>query len=372
MKEYYKMGDLLFSFEGISPLREVIADELVSLKTLGSQAAVDIEFVFGTCPKLPVDACIESRVSSWKDGFRVNAGALRYQVSVEVQPMRVTVEETDIRTGLRRNLPARLFQWTDWNFLTRRQTIAKNFMYDAFDYLTQITQLKYGQTYVHASGFEKDEVGVAIFALGGIGKTTSMLKMVREDGWRFLSDDLAMIDSKGILWRSPKRMQIYAYNLINQSALEKDLFRGRSVIDRLSWWLFKAVRGVSKVRRRVSAEELFGTSKVATCAKLHHAIFAERVNNENFSFASIEPSEVAERMAPIVTMELSPYSTIESIIRGSGNFNLLPSSSDMERIAKDAINNALESSSTWLWKIPNGALPEQIYDDLKSRLIEIG
>src|SRR5690606_22968318 len=102
-----------------------------------------------------------------------------------------------------------------------------------------------GQTYVHASGFEKKGLGVAVFAHGGIGKTTSMLKMVREDGWKFLSDDLAVIDAQGVMWRSPKRMQIYAYNLLGQRPLQKDLFRGRSLADRMSWWLFKVFKGVS-------------------------------------------------------------------------------------------------------------------------------
>lgn len=63
-------------------------------------------------------------------------------------------------------------------------------------------------------------------------------------------------------------MQIYAYNLLGQRPLQKDLFRGRSLADRMSWWLFKVFKGVSGVRRRVSAEELLvlsGWQRMQNC-----------------------------------------------------------------------------------------------------------
>src|SRR4029078_8606315 len=99
----------------------------------------------------------------------------------------------------------------DWNFLLPTEQLAKNFMSDVFDYLTQIKKLEVGQSSIHASSFTKDDRTVVVAAWGGIGKTTSMLKLVAEDNWNFLSDDLGIIDETGFIYRSPKKMQIYAY-----------------------------------------------------------------------------------------------------------------------------------------------------------------
>ena len=64
---------------------------------------------------------------------------------------------------------------------------------NVFDYLTQLANVELGQSYLHASSFERDGQGVAMAAWGGVGKTTAMLKLVGEHGWRFLSDDLNLI-----------------------------------------------------------------------------------------------------------------------------------------------------------------------------------
>jgi hypothetical protein len=232
-------------------------------------------------------------------------------------------------------------------------------VYDVFDYLSQIAQLPLGQSHLHASSFERDGRGVAILAWGGAGKTTAMLKLVLEDGWRYLSDDLVTIDRAGTLWRSPKRLQVYGYNVVNQERIRSMLMAGRSLADRTSWLLRARVRGPKKVRRRVSAEQLFGAGSTAAHAALVHAIHLERADT-GFRTTAISVPDLAARATATVLREIAPFVELAIAMHSGEHHPVLPGVEVMYEATRSVLEEGLSRVEPVSVSIPLLAEPDEV------------
>jgi hypothetical protein len=66
---------------------------------------------------------------------------------------------------------------------------------------------------LHSACVELDGIGVMLSALTDTGKTSTVLRLLREHGGRFLSDDMTVVDSRGTAWCFPKPLTISAHTL---------------------------------------------------------------------------------------------------------------------------------------------------------------
>jgi dolichol-phosphate mannosyltransferase len=71
---------------------------------------------------------------------------------------------------------------------------------------------------LHSACVEVNGVGVMLSALTDTGKTGTVLRLLREHGGRFLSDDMTVIDAHGNAWCFPKPLTISAHTLRAVSA----------------------------------------------------------------------------------------------------------------------------------------------------------
>lgn len=110
--------------------------------------------------------------------YEVTQGALAYQVRAGKPGF-----EVSIRAG--------------------NQVSVQDILEEVVDPLLQFVHLENDTTFLPASSFEKDGRAVALVGWGAANESTSLVEQMSEDGWRPLSDDLAMINRNGIL--SPNR-----------------------------------------------------------------------------------------------------------------------------------------------------------------------
>src|SRR5690554_6176886 len=201
----YSLSKIGFTLEGKGPVVDALREEFSGIQHDSDQTPAHIRFRFvDTLPDIGTYLSIPPLKAG--DGvYQALQGGMTYQVKACELGFEVSILAHYNQEDRRPAALKRLQRFGDWNYLSRAETIAKNFLYDIFDYLTQLIHLKHGASYLHASSFEKSGRAVALVAWGGIGKTTSLLKLVSEDNWRFLSDDLGLIDRDGILWRTPKK-----------------------------------------------------------------------------------------------------------------------------------------------------------------------
>ncbi|SEM81150.1 hypothetical protein SAMN05216436_10813 [bacterium A37T11] len=367
MVKKYNFGKLVFSLEGKDKVLIHLQEELTSIESTSGKEQ-KIRFIFGDVPKDLDNGVFASPVISDGKSFLYEGQGFKYQVIKEENGNFKILIKSDTLRKKYRYLP-KYSRFKDWNFLLPSEQLAKNFMYDVFDYITQIKNVEVGQSYMHASSFQKEDKTIAIVAWGGIGKTTAMLKLVGEQGWKFLSDDLGLIDTEGNLYRSPKKMQIYAYNLEGQPRLKELLTKGRGLLDRINWNYRKKYKGIKKVRRRVSAETLFGDDLVSKTAPLTHVFFIERVNNSEFSQRQLSVEELSQRAANTVMSEIDPYHKIIVALCTAQNDSILPEYSSLYQSTKSILSKAFSNINPILIRIPLHAGPNELVGYL-NKIIE--
>ena len=362
----YRIGKLYFTLSGTDRTLPYIREELESVEVdYATNSHLDFEFV-DELPPLKGYLHIPPLIVC-KDFYRVTFKGLVYQASREKDSIRVLIKSVPL-TWKQKVTPDWWMRAKNWNYLTPSEVRAKNFMYSVFDYLSQVAQLPLGQSYLHASSFERDGRGVALIAWEGIGKTTAMLKLVTEDGWRFLSDDLGVIDDSGSLWRTPKRLQISAYNLVGQSHISRAILDKMSLLERASWKWKLWKKGIKGVRRRISAEQIFGSSLVGKVAELTDAFFMERVDIDNFCCRPITSEELARRAATVILSEIRPFGELSNAMYSGGFHPVLPTQAHLYELTFDVLKKAFSQVEPHLLSIPLMAGPDELSDYLRSQL----
>jgi hypothetical protein len=368
---HYRLGRLEFAVEGQDTILPHVAEELAPLRRTGAGGPA-LRFRFGRLD--PVREGVEAwplRVGAEGYEARLAPIGLAYAWRPDRQLVRadIQVHSLGLPTTWRGRLaPMALRRARHWNYLAPDEDVAKNFMYGVFDHLTQVAGLARGQSYIHASSFERGGEGVALFAWGGVGKTTALLKLVLENGWHFLSDDLGLLDREGTLWRTPKRLQVYAYNTAGQPGMRRALLGKRSWLDRASFAWMERRRGPHGVRRRVSAESLFGAERVASQARLRHALFLERADVDRFRWQTLPVEALAERAASILLHELQPVVELAAALGSAGAVHLLPRPEELYRRSAAVLSEGLRATAPLLLRIPRRAGPDALADTLREHL----
>ncbi|HEY9514844.1 MAG TPA: hypothetical protein VIQ74_04115 [Gemmatimonadaceae bacterium] len=369
--EAYRLGRLPFVFSGSGACADYLRDELASLRELatGDASPVAPLLAFHFVDALPplADYTATRPVYATEGSFRVAYNGLTYDVGCPdhaggaesaTAALRVAVCAED--RGRRYRLLPAFYRACDWNYLSVDEIHGKDFMYGVFDYLTHITQLSLGQSYIHASSLERDGQGTALVAWGGIGKTSAALKLITEHGFRFLSDDLGLVDDAGTIWRTPKRLQVYAYNLAGEERLRSMLLSGRSVLDRASWAWHLGRHGPKRARRRVSAEELFGSASVACSAPLARAYCLERGDARDFEATRISTEEMCRRAAEVVMHEIEPFGLLSRALHSGHHHPILPTQDQVVDATRTVLERAFRGVPVWSIRIPLAAPPSAL------------
>jgi hypothetical protein len=155
---------------------------------------------------------------------------------------------------------------------------------------------------VHASAVANDEGCLCFGGTGGVGKTSLLLSAVLKNNYKFYSDDIAFIDTKGMLWPNFAYPKIYAYNTIGQPDLLKKIFSVNGPIDRLQWEYKKRLRGNTKARRRVSPKIFFGETS-SDPVKATDFLFLFRKNQNIYSVESIKSEKIQSMNLQVILSE---------------------------------------------------------------------
>jgi len=101
--------------------------------------------------------------------------------------------------------------------------------------LLRFVMVSRGRMLLHSACVELNGVGVMLSALTDTGKTGTVLRLLREHGGRFLSDDMTVIDGNGNAFCFPKPLTISAHTLraVNADDLTKSEWRRLQIQSRL-------------------------------------------------------------------------------------------------------------------------------------------
>ena len=357
----YQLGPLAFSLDGTNAMSDALNREFGALAPASGTPA--IRYHFQDQVDVPQHTTRLSNLEFFDGGFVKHGPGLKFMVQATDSGLDVHVAKSDELI-----VSAAISRFKDWNYLLPHERYAKDFMYNIFDFTSQAEHLKAGASYLHASSFERDDRGVAIVAWGGIGKTTTMLKLVLEDSWRFLSDDLGLIDVEGVLHRTPKWMQIYAYNLEGEPAIRSALLDHRNVVDKASWRFKRATKGPKGVRRRVSAAELFGEDRVGDPTPLTDLFFIERATVDKITATPADVDTFAAKSAAILLQELQPFTEISAAMHSCWRSPCLPSVGELVESSKAVFEKAFAGVEPLHVLIPMSAGPGDLAGFFREQL----
>lgn len=241
--------------------------------------------------------------------------------------------------------------------------------------LLEYCLLSNGATFIHSAGVAKEGKAFVFPSWGGVGKTASVAKLVRENGYKLLGDDLVIVDKKGNVYAFPKKFVLYAYhrNLFKENMKNKRLIKGKTSnlfshliptmknILRHFPFVMAWARKHNPQSNRVSPYEIFGDEKIEKCAKLEGFTWLERIEVEKTKKIDIDSYKLASRALMITIHELFDNRLQEFVIA------LCADNFDYKYIFKnsvDYIDNIIKNKTIAQLFIPQNYPIENVAQDV--------
>jgi hypothetical protein len=147
----------------------------------------------------------------------------------------------------------------NWEYTTREEKIGQI----VFERLLVPSTFFFPKYFpVHCAGFlSPNQKVVLIGGTGGVGKTSAEIEFCLNRGYKFLCDDIAILNANEELYPNYSFPKIYGYNIVDNYKMKKIVFHNRSLLDKISWVIQKWVLGTAKVRRKINPEVVYSIPK---------------------------------------------------------------------------------------------------------------
>ncbi len=160
---------------------------------------------------------------------------------------------------------------------------------------------------IHSSAFIKDGNGaILIGGTGGVGKTSLEIELCMNRGYSFIADDISVVSNDAFVWSNLAFPKIYAYNLKNNAKLKKQIFKNRSIHDKLAWKFLHFINGAAGVRRTVSPIDAYGKYQIEK-SKIDKYYILVKKNVENINVEKISAKAASMMTLHIIQSEYSVF-----------------------------------------------------------------
>ncbi len=238
----------------------------------------------------------------------INRGSYLYPtlaIKVETQKnFKIFVDEKHYKYG-ERNIKNYLFNliwmWYDRSWMSLQEVLTYSLINGV---LEPIGVLFFPEKLplIHAAGFCYKGKGYLISGEGGVGKTTTSLKLlIKNRDVFYMTDDMAIVDNKGYLYYYPRNMIVYQYNIRDIPELMSLLKNTQTIMDRIHWYFHKSENRRKMSRRRLPPEQFLGKDKIGPSkVPLKMIIFLEKANVNDITFESWSVQKFSSIMSDII------------------------------------------------------------------------
>lgn len=234
-----------------------------------------------------------------------------------------------------------------------------------------------GAAMVHALTAEYKRHALLMPAWGGTGKTSTMSKLVKMDGWAFMGDDWAFVSDKGELLSFAKPMFIKPYhrslyphlfNKVRKPLVPNWLSKPiHSMTTRVHPYITKYPQ-LAAIARRYSPEHMMVTPQMAfpearfsNGAPISAILFVERFENNTTEpyFVEKDTRWMVSQVVGNFFSELPRQSRVVMAAMGASALSPI----DQAMIEKSAIvNKAFEGKRCFYLRVPLMCTPDQASD----------
>lgn len=147
---------------------------------------------------------------------------------------------------------------------------------------------------------------VLLGGTGGVGKTSLELELCQNRGYRFMADDISVVDSNAFVYPNLAFPKIYGYNMAGNPQLYKKVMQGRSLRNKLAFKLKKTLFGPASVRRKISPLKIYGDIE-PNRVKIGKYIILVKENRADIALKPINYSIAVNATLTIMQTEYSAF-----------------------------------------------------------------
>jgi len=238
--------------------------------------------------------------------------------------------------------------------------------------------------WIHAATVDYRGHGICMPAWGGVGKTSTIAKLLKLDGVAFMGDDWAFVSRDGRLlgyakpmFIKPHHRPIYPHLFAKKrkplvpSRLSQPIARLTTIVHPLITQypqLARVTRRWSPEHMMVTPRQAFPHARISTSAPLATSVFVERYEGTNAVLRERDKSWMITRMLGNFHAEVSQHS--HEVINALGATNLV--SLDQYFSEKAAIiGDALGDKPTYLLQVPRAWSADRASDVIVENLRKV-
>jgi len=237
---------------------------------------------------------------------------------------------------------------------------------------------------IHAATVAYRGLGIALPAAGGTGKTSVIAKLMRRDGFAFMGDDWAFLDTAGTLLGFEKPMFIkphhrpiypHLFSGVRKPLVPKALSRPIGKLTTLVHpfvirypWLADLSRRWSPEHRIVSPRRALPTAQFADAVPLGAAVYVERYDGARTRLSEVSTAWMVDRMLGNFHIEMPDFS--QRLVTALGAASVLPLARLFGEKAA-VVRKALEDKPCFLLRVPRVYDADTASDDIVTVLEEL-
>jgi hypothetical protein len=241
-----------------------------------------------------------------------------------------------------------------------------------------------GAAMIHAATVAYRGQAIALPAAGGTGKTSTVAKLLKRDGfslmgddWAFLTDDQTMLGYDKPMFIKPHHKAIYPHLFegARKPLVPVALSRG---VGRITTLVHPVViryprladfsRRWSPEHRMVRATEAFPGREVTKAAPLASAVYIERFEGARSRIVERDREWMVDRMLGNFHIEMAGFS--QHVVTGLAATSVLPWNRHFEDKA-DVLRKSLDGLPCHLLQVPSVYTPDEASDDIVSFLSDL-
>jgi hypothetical protein len=238
-----------------------------------------------------------------------------------------------------------------------------------------------GVAMIHAATVEYQGFGIALPAWGGTGKTSTIAKLLRRDGFAFMGDDWAFLDDEGKLlayfkpmFIKPHHRPIYPH-LFAKKRKPLVPVRFSRPLGKLTTLVHPAITKYprfARATRRFSPEHMmvrpdqaFPQARMSAQAPLAMAMFVERFDGSEVRLHEKDTAWMVSRMIGNFHAEITRHS--QQVITALAASGLVPIEQTFGEKAA-VLRAALEGKPAFLLQVPQSFSPDRASDAIVEEL----
>lgn len=230
--------------------------------------------------------------------------------------------------------------------------------YRIFLLFTQLWNIENDASYLHASAVDIDGGAVLFSADSGVGKSALLFRLSQEKSYKFIADDLTIINGSTKAYYQGRSLSVKPYHLRYFPFLIEKLKKLMGKIQKFQWEIISD----SRLIYRLSPKNLFENSSEQS--EIKRVVHLCSHTKADFEIKSISKDELANNALPILINELflanNKLNTLASLPQ-----SIFPSSQVLYSKTRTIFDNAFNDIEIKLVSVPYNSNPNLLYEFLK-------